>query len=417
MRAISVVAATAALGLVAACGSEAPGPQAQNDDGRGPITFVSTKFDAEATQILVADWNAAHPEEKVTSVLLPESADEGRRKLIQNAQTKSDGMDVVVLDAVWTAEFAANRWVDELPEAGLDIPAFLPPAVETGKYRGKLYAMPFLTGTGLLYYRKDLVEKPPTTWAEMKAACEKALAKEKGMGCYAGQYDKYEGLTVNFAEAVQSAGGSLLDGSGKPSLTDGKAKEALTFLVDGFADGLIPKEAITYKEEEGRNAFERGKFLFYRNWAYMYEQSNKTDGPSQVAGKFDVAPLPGLDGPGSGTLGGNNMAVSSYSKHKQTARDFIAYMTGAEQEKKFAMSNSSPLARTALYEDPELIEKYPYLPALKDGILAAKPRPQAVKYGDVTAAVQESVYGAITGTRTVDEALTGLQGTLGDLIK
>ena len=44
-------------------------------------------------------------------------------------------MDVIVLDAVWTAEFAANRWVDELPEAGLGIPAFLPPAVETGKYR------------------------------------------------------------------------------------------------------------------------------------------------------------------------------------------------------------------------------------------------------------------------------------------
>ena len=42
MRAVPVVAATAALCLVAACGSEAPGPQAQNDDGRGPITFVST---------------------------------------------------------------------------------------------------------------------------------------------------------------------------------------------------------------------------------------------------------------------------------------------------------------------------------------------------------------------------------------
>ncbi|MEU9834141.1 ABC transporter substrate-binding protein [Streptosporangium sp. NPDC048047] len=415
------------LGGAAACGSDggsggsgggsgdAAAPQA--DGGRGPITFASGKLEAEATEKAIATWNTAHPGEKVTSVLLPESADEQRRKLIQNAQTASDSLDIVLIDAVWTAEFAANRWVDELPADEFDVSGFLPPAVDTGKYRDKLYAMPMYTGTGLLYYRKDLVSEPPKTWAEMKTICDRVLPKQKGMSCYGGQFDKYEGLTVNFSEAVNSAGGEFLDASGKPSLDSEGARAGAAFIADGFKSGMIPKEAITYKEEEGRNAFQEGKLLFYRNWAYMYELSGKTDGSSKVAGKFDVAPLPGLNGPGAGTLGGNNLAISSFSKHKETAKDFIAFLTSAEQEKEFALISSTPLARASLYDDPVLIKKYPYLPALKDGILAAKPRPKAVKYGDVTAAIQESAYAVVSGTKPADQALTELQTALTGLLK
>ncbi|MFD9947094.1 ABC transporter substrate-binding protein [Nonomuraea sp. NPDC059023] len=409
----ALVAGLLGLGLAACGGQDAGSTSTQKpaDGGRGPLTFASGKFEAEATQKIVDTWNAAHPNEKVTSVLLPESADEQRRKLIQNAQTKSDAFDVLLIDAVWTGEFAANRWADELTGPRFDVTGFLPPSVETGKYRGKLYAMPLFTGTGLLYYRKDLVKEPPKTWDEMKKICAEVLPKQKGMSCYGGQFDKYEGLTVNFAEAVNSAGGQF------PEVSSESAKQAARFLADGFTSGMIPKEAVTYKEEEGRVAFQEGKLLFYRNWAYMYEAANKTDGSSKVAGKFDVAPIPGLNGPGAGTLGGNNLALSAFSKHKETAKDFIAFVTSAEQEKAFALINSTPMARASLYEDPELIKKYPYLPALKEGILAAKPRPSAVKYGDVTAAIQESAYAIVSGTKPVDQALAEMQSALSPLLK
>ncbi|MFI7643252.1 ABC transporter substrate-binding protein [Nonomuraea sp. NPDC049400] len=416
MKAMHITAAMALGAGLVACGSSTPAsrPAAQQDGGRGPITFISGKFEAESVQKIVDAWNAAHPDEKATVVLLPESADEQRRKLIQNAQTKSDAGDVILIDAVWTSEFAANRWVDELK---LDTTGFLPTTVETAKYRDKLYAAPLFTGTGLLYYRKDLVKEPPKTWDEMKKICAEVLPKQKGMSCYGGQFDKYEGLTVNFSEAVASAGGQLLDASGQPQVTSEAAKQAARFLADGFRSGMIPKEAITYKEEEGRVAFQEGKLLFYRNWAYGYEAAQKTDGSSKVVGKFDVAPIPGLTGPGAGTLGGNNLAVSAFSKHKQSAQDFIAFMTSAAQIKAFAQTSSMPVPRTAIYEDPELIKKYPYLPALKDGILAAKPRPKAVRYGDVTAAIQESAYAIVTGAKPADQALSELQSALGPLLK
>jgi multiple sugar transport system substrate-binding protein len=410
------ITAAAALGVsLVACGSSTPPSEpAARGDARGPITFIGGKFEAESVQKIVDAWNASHPEERASVELLPESADEQRRKLIQSAQTKSGTGDVILIDAVWTSEFAANRWIDELP---LDTSAFLPPTVDTATYRDKLYAMPLFTGTGLLYYRTDLVEEPPRTWEELKGLCERILPEHKGMSCYGGQFDKFEGLTVNFAEAVHSAGGELVDASGQPQVTSDAAKKAARFLADGFSSGMIPKEAITYKEEEGRVAFQDGKLLFYRNWAYGYEAGQKSDGSSKVNGKFDVAPIPGLDGPGSGTLGGNNLAVSAFSQHKQSARDFIAFMTSAAQSKAFALTSSMPVARAEIYDDAELIKKYPYLPALKAGILAAKPRPKAVRYGDVTVAIQESAYAIVTGSKPVDQALTEMQTALGPLLK
>ncbi|TDD42390.1 ABC transporter substrate-binding protein [Nonomuraea terrae] len=405
-------ALTLALAATAACGG---GEEPAAADGRGPITLTDTQSHEEASRKIIDAWNAAHPDEKVTLDIQPKDADSQRQRLINNAQTKSDAMDVIMLDAVWTAEFAANRWVDELPADMVKADELLAPTLETAKYRGKLYAMPWLTGTGLLYYRKDLVEKPPTTWAEMKETCEEVLPKQEGMSCYAGLLDKYEGLTVSFAEAVQSAGGTVVDDSGTPTLETDAAKAGLNFLVDGLKAGLIPEEGITFKEDEVKNALQSGKVLFARSWASLYGTANASDSP--VAGKVDVAPIPGLNGPGSGVLGGANLAISAFSKNKATARDFLAFFTSREQTKTWATINSTPVAHTVLYDDPDLVAKYPYLPSLKEGIIKAKARPVAVKYGDVTAAIQNAVYPALTGETTPDQALSGLQQQLAGLLK
>ncbi|WP_433336199.1 ABC transporter substrate-binding protein [Spirillospora sp. CA-294931] len=410
-----------ALGLAGCGGSEKKTPAATNQ-GRGPITFATGKDLSGTIQKLVGRWNAQHPNEKVRLVELPEDGDQTRQQLVQNAQIKSSAYDVIRLDAVWTAEFAARRWVLPLPEDKLAPGTFVPAALETGKYRGKLYAAPWLTGTGILYYRKDLlsaagVKEPPTTWAALRDACDKVKKTSQGKGadCYAGQYDKYEGLTVNYSEAVQSAGGQVFDAAGKPQVNTAQAKAGLQFLVDGFKQGLIPSKGVTLKEEESRRAFQDGKLVFHRNWAYVYALASAKDGSSKVNGKFDVAPLPGKDGPGSGTLGGNNLAVSAFSKHQASARDFIAYIVSLDVQREYGREQSFPLSRGALYDDPAMIKLYPYLPVLKKSLETARPRPVAVKYSQVSAAVQDQVTAAVTGRKSVDQASADLQVALSGL--
>lgn len=391
-------------------------------EGRGPITFATGKDTSGNMQKLVDKWNGDHPDEKVTITELPESADDQRQQMVQNAQVKSDAYTVLNLDVVWTAEFAANRWVVELPKDQFDLENFLKPAVDTATYVDKLYAVPVYSDGGLLYYRKDLLQKAgvteaPKTWDEMEADCKKvqALPEGKGVGCYAGQFDKYEGLTCNFSEAVQSAGGEVVGEDGKPNVNTQEAKDGLNFLVDGVKTGAIPKAAITYQEEPGRRAFQDGKLLFHRQWPYQYALANATDGTSKVAGKFDVAPLPGKDGPGVSTLGGHNFAISAFAKNKATGLDFIKFFSSEENEKSNLLATSQAPTRANLYDDQELIQKFPYLPTLKASIEKAVPRPKAVKYGDVTAAIQEAAYGAMNGEKSTDQALSDLQSKLEEL--
>ncbi|MET9395089.1 ABC transporter substrate-binding protein [Streptomyces sp. NPDC006624] len=419
-RTITRATALAAAGLLlAACGSSGGSGSGQagapSFEGRGPITFVAGKDSTGTVQPMLDRWNKAHPKEKVSFIQLPTDADAQRRQMIQNAETKSDAYTVLSLDVVWTSEFAAHQWIDKLPEDRFPMGKMLKPVVETSRYRGGLYAVPSSSDGGMLYYRTDLLKKagvaePPSTWAEMTAACAKVrkLPEAKGMSCYAGQFQKYEGLTVNFAEAVNSAGGTVTDASGKPDVDTPEARKGLDFLTGALKDGTIPKKAVTFQEEDGRQAFQSGELIFHRNWPYVYALAQK----SGIKGKFAVAPLPGLDGPGSSSLGGHNMAVSAYAENKATALDFIKFMTSEENTRTFLESASLAPPYASLYDDPALIEQYPYLPVLKESILRAVPRPRVVPYGDVTSAVQQEAYAALTGEKGSEQALKDLQKAL-----
>lgn len=419
------VAATTFFGLAACGGGGDSGGSTSSTkiEGTGPITLVQGKDTSGFVQGVLDKWNSAHPDAKARLIELPEDADSQREKMIQNAQTKSDAYDVLVTDVVWTSEFAANRVIIPLPEGEFQLDKMLKPVVDTTKYLGKMYAAPSSSDGGMLYYRTDLLKaagiaKPPATWQEMIDDCKKiqATPKGKGAGCYAGQFEKYEGLTVNASEVINGAGGQVTDDSGKPNVDTPEAAKGLDFLVNGFKDGYIPKEAITYKEEEGRRAFQGGKLIFQRQWPYQYNLANGDEG-TQVKGKFAVAPLPGLDGPGASSLGGHNLAISTYSKHKKSALDFIKFYTSEQNQKANLELASQAPTFADLYDDKSLQGKYPYLTTLRDSINNAVPRPKVVRYGDASTAIQDAAYAALTGSKSSTDALKGLQSQLEEITK
>ncbi len=424
---VAVIGAFALTVGLAACGGgggTSNKPAAGTFDAKGPITLATGKDTSGYLQSALDKWNSGHPNEQARLIELPESADQQRQQMIQNGQTKSDAYTILNVDVVWTAEFAANGWIEQLPEDQFPLDKILKPVTETAKYFGKLYAAPYLTDGGMLYYRKDLLEaagisSPPKTWDEMAAACKKiqAMPQGAGIGCYAGQFEKYEGLTVNFSEAIHSAGGVVVDDQGKANVNTPAAKQGLDFLVNGFKNGVIPKEAITYKEEEGRRAFQDGRLIFHRQWPYQYTKANATDGSSKVAGKFAVAPLPGLSGPGSSSLGGHNLAISKFAKNKGSALEFIKFLTSESEEKAHLLKTSEAPVWTTLYDDEQLKQQFPYLPTLRASVEKAVARPRVVKYGEATTAIQEEAYAALTGAKTSDQALKDLQAKLEALIK
>jgi multiple sugar transport system substrate-binding protein len=379
--------------------------------GRGPLTLATAGDLTGYLGPLLEGWNRTHPGEKVTLVELPDSADETQAQMATDLRDGDRSrFDVLNIDVNWTSEFAAAGWIRPLPRDRFPLKTFLPPVVDTATYDGQLYAVPYVTNAGLLLYRKDILAKegvaPPRTWAELERYA-KTIAPKYGLDGYAGQFLPYEGLTVNAAEAVYSAGGSILGDEGERVTVDSAAaREGIGFLARGVREGWIPKEALTYKEEESKQAFQDGRLLFLRNWPYAYVGASAPG--SAVAGKVGAVPLPGPDGPGTSVLGGSNLAVSAHARHPDSAARLIAYLTSERVQRQVLTRGALPPVRADLYEDPALIRRFPYLPTLRKSVRTAAPRPKSPRYDQVSLVVQAVVHDAMAGHETPTAAVRRL---------
>ena len=409
LLAVGAVAAVTASTLVA-CSSGSSGNGGGN--ATGPITYVQGKDNNNILGPIADMWNKNHPKEKVTIKQQSDSADDQHQDLVQNFQAKSSNYDVTSVDVVWTAEFAAKQWLQPLTgKYKLDTSTLLAAPVKAATYNGTLYAGPSSSDGGMLYYRKDLIPNAPAqfSWTDIEKYCSQNLAKH----CYVGQFAKYEGLVCNAAEAINAAGGVFVKPDGKtPDVNTAQANTGLTWLVNMFKKGYIPKDALGWKEDLSLQDFESGNALFLRNWPYADSLLN-TDATSKVKGKFALAPLPGPNGTGASTLGGHNLAISAFSKHKKTALAFIQFMESTEIQKFLIEKASLAPIISSLYTDPSLVAKFPYLPVLLKSIQSAVPRPVTPFYPAVSEAIQTNVYAALQGTSSVTSALSNLQKAIG----
>lgn len=405
--------------VIAACGggggSSSGDAAKEGASARGPITFVTGKDNSGTLPFIADEWNKTHANEKVTIKQQSDQADQQLSDLEQHFQAKDPNYDVVSVDVVWTAEFAAKGWVVPLEgQYAIDTAPLLPATVKAATYNGKLYAAPFASDGGLLYYRTDLVKTAPTSWDELIKACAGKTSNTitgPKPGCYAGQFFKYEGLTVNAAEAINANGGEIVGADGKtPTVDSTQAAGGLDFLVNGFKQGYIPKEALGFKETESLNAFIAGQLVFMRNWPYAVAVANGKG--SKVVGKYGIAPLPGPQGHGASSLGGHSVAISVYSKYKATAADFLKFLeSDAVQRSNLTVGTLAPVT-TALYSDPELVKKFTYLPTLLKSIETAVPRPITPFYPGVTQAIQTNAYAALQGSVDTKTALANMQAAI-----
>jgi multiple sugar transport system substrate-binding protein len=362
----------------------------------GDVTWCIGKDTSGAFQTVVDSFNEANPNANAKLLQLPEAADEQRRLQIQRLRAESPECDVLGMDVIWTAEYAAQGWLLDVSDfISQNGDQFIESTVTTTEYEGKNYAVPFNSNAGFIYYRTDEVDQAPEDWESLYEQAS------QGNGVVY-QGFRYEGLTVNFLELVYSAGGSVLSEDGKEATADSQeVKDVLKFMADGIESGAAPKAVTTYKEEESRRAFESGNATFMRNWPYAYSLGKE----SKIAKNFDVTTFPGYAGnEGAGVLGGYDLAISSYSKNPEGSLAFIEHATGPEQQKIMATEASLPPTLTAVYDDPEVKKAMPFAEDLRTAIEQAQPRPVSPVYPQISEAIYNNVFAALQGDMSPDEA-------------
>lgn len=364
---------------------------------------------------------------KINVVSTPNSATERLALYQQMLAAGASEIDVYQIDVVWPG-ILANHLLDLKPYSkGVEAQHY-PAIIRNNTVKDKLVAMPWFIDTGVLYYRKDLLEKykktVPATWAELAATAKEIQdgerkANDKIWG-YVFQGKAYEGLTCNAIEWVSSyGGGTIVDDKGEITVNSPRAIEAITTAAS-WVGTITPKGVLNYGEEEARGAFQTGNAVFMRNWPYAWALAQGDDSP--VKGKVGVAALPkgGEAGQHAAALGGQELAVSKYSKHPAQAADLVFYLTSEAEQKRRSLKGSWNPTYPALYKDAEILAANPFFGDLAANFDSAVPRPSSVtgnNYNRVSNAFWDAVHAALSGTAKASATIPELAAKLDEIRK
>lgn len=358
----------------------------------------------------------------VRIVSTPNSATERLALYQQLLAGGSRDIDIYQIDVVWPGILAPN-FVDLRPYSQGTQAQHFPAIIENNTVGGRLVAMPFYTDAGVLFYRRDLLEKygvaVPQTWDELRAAAQRIQQAERAAGNtrlwgYVFQGRAYEGLTVNAMEWLASqGGGQIVAPDGAVTVNNPQAVAALG-VARGWIGSIAPPGVLNYSEEEARGVFQSGQAVFMRNWPYAWALANSADSP--VRGQVGVAALPhGAGGASTGVLGGWNLAVSRHSRHVAQAADLVMYLTGAVEQKRRAVQAAYNPTRPALYQDADVLAANPFFAALYPSFAHAVARPSRVtgrKYNRVSNAFWNAVHDVLGGEAEPAAAMAALEQQL-----
>ncbi len=376
------------------------------------LSFLMNAPEVPNLRPLIAEFEQQNPGIKLNMIEAPNATN-----LVEDLNTSSfllgsSPYDLINMDIVWVPKFAAAGWlrpIDDLVSQA-ELAKFLPGDIEGGRYKNKLYRLPWRTDASVLYYRTDLLQQagkqPPKTFSDLTQTAKTIQDSNKNVDWgFVWQGRQYEGVAAMFVEILKGNGGFWVDPkTNEVGLDRPEAIEALKFLTNTVNQGISPSGVSTYQEEEARLLFQNGKTVFMRNWPYAWSKLNEEGSP--VRGKVGIAPM--IHAPNqreTGSLGGWGWGIASTTQHPQEAWKAVQFFTSEYVQKYSTMKSGYLPARRSLYKDSEVLQKYSFFPLVLQVLENPALRPPIAQYAQVSDILQRYLSSAISGRTSPEDAM------------
>lgn len=412
--------ATAAL-IVAACSTSTSSPSA------GPVTLHAlfmkqAAYSDQDVQNMTKAFTDANP--NVTVVPEFVSYDSLHDKIVTDQVGGSGQYDVVLMDAIWPAEFAKANIVRDITDK---IPASFKSGVfdaawTAAAYNGKDYGVPWINDTKFFFYNSKMltdagIAAPPKTWDDVVTAAKAIKAKGSVEFPIVGSWKQAEAVICDWTQLAAAFGAKdFVDANGKALFNTGGGLKALQFMKQLMDDGLVNPASLGFTEDDVNNTMAAGQAAMALNWTYGKAVMNDPKN-SKVAGQIDVIGSPGEGTvPTSGVNGGMSLAVTQSSKHPEEA---LAYALSLASQKSQEMDTSLAFPMwKASFENASLTKSDPnYWAAAQTQFAGLAARPVVPYYTKLSNALQVAIQEALQGKKTPEEALNGVAAQLPDLQK
>jgi sn-glycerol 3-phosphate transport system substrate-binding protein len=313
-----------------------------------------TGVNGDAQQAMVDRFNQSQ-KDVVVENQFQGSYEETGQKLTAALQART-APEISILSDVWWFKFYLNKAIiplDDLLKANnIDKGDYVDAFVNEGTRKGQLMWLPFARSTPLFYYNKDawkeagLPDRGPETWAEMKEWAPKLVKKDgANLRRYAFAYSGANGyIDWSFQSNVWGWGGAYSDDNFQVKIAEKPAIDAGEFARQSILDGW----ALSPQSEA--NDF-RGGIA-----ASMIASTGGLPG-HEAAAKFPVGTAFLPKGPvefGCPTGGAGLGILSSAPKDKQEAAfKYAAFATSPEQTAIWAQATGyMPVRKSAINGAP-----------------------------------------------------------------
>lgn len=324
-----------------------------------------------------------------------------QQKQILNMQGKTGAYDVVYVPEDWYQQYIQAGYLSPLddllnrPALGMSVSTsdYAKTAISITSSGGKLYGLPDSTQTDLLCYDKDKLSEaglqPPHTWSDLLNVAKYFKDHGSGIAMPARQGTAIVDMLITLAKGNNS---SVLTADGKLNLTDPGVVQAAQFLQQLMQYSLSGSTSWHY--DETTKALQFGQAPI---GVCLSGLASATEDPKQskVAGKLAYEPMP-YNKSVAGYLLTWNYSVTADSRHQQDAAKLAAWLTSKDAQAKMWSLYPGPLSlRNDQFNDSTLAAKFPWMPAVKQGLdNAATPPlgPNAAKLFDALGAALNGNY-------------------------
>ncbi len=358
------------------------------------------------------------------------SLEEGvlREQVTSDTATGGGQYDIINIGMQEAPIWGAAGWIEPL-EFGTeyDVDDMLPAMRNGLSHKGTLYAAPFYGESSMVMYRKDLTDAAGVTiadndsWDNIKAAA--AAMHDPDNGVYGACLRGKPGWGDNMAfvtTVVNSFGGAWFDADFRPTLQSDEWKAAINFYVDLLGTYGPPGS-------EG-NSFNEILALYNEGKCGMWIDATIAASFLEVDG-VAYAQSPNAGNPvGANWLWAWAMAVPTGTENTEEAKAFIEWATSKEyiqavgNHPDFGWDKVPTGTRASTYEIAEFQAVAGFAAAEKAAIDSAAPEATDIKpyvgvqfaaipeFPEVGSAVAQEIAAALSGAKSVDEALEAAQG-------
>lgn len=287
---------------------------------------------------VIEEFETQNPEIKIKWVDVPFS--EGEKRTL--ASVLSDNPpDLVNLNPDFSATLAHKGALYEIPEESTE--QFNKEILNSLKYNGKIYSIPWYATSAITIFNKDLISKSgiPVPKTYMEIAQYAHIVKMK-----TNAYILLPNITENdtMLKILNKFGASS-----SKLLTSETAVNVFDLFKYLYSNGLIPKETVTMTLQESLEKYMSGNIVMLGAGANFLNMI-KENAPSTYA-KTDIAPQL------TGTLGQYDFSLMNFviplrAKHKDEALKFALFLTNDKNQLELAkLTNVLAVNKTTLQNE------------------------------------------------------------------